>query len=116
MKNLSIYKLILTAFAVVVLVFPAVSSAVMTSRNVETEQTTVTASDLNLARQEGIVTLYKRLKHAAVDVCGKDLHHSTAPRFASLEVKSRYNKCVDDALENAVQSINNQSLTELHSQ
>lgn len=116
MKNLFEKKQLLAAVAGFVLFVPLAVNAVMPNTDLQTRNTSIAVSDLNLSRQEGIETLYQRLKQAAGNVCGPETSHGVGPRIVPLSVKKQYRECVDKALDEAVRSINNESLTKLHRQ
>jgi UrcA family protein len=68
---------------------------------------TVDYSDLNLGGSEGAAVLYSRLMSAAEEVCGSADHRDLAGLAA---VKP----CVDQAMTQAVSSINSPMLTSLY--
>ena len=72
---------------------------------------TVSYGDLNLANPAGVERLYQRLRQAANQVCDNLKVYSLAAHSAP-----SYRKCTKQAVEEAVASINNRSLTALHQQ
>ena len=60
---------------------------------------TVTYQDLNLANQADVRTLYRRLKHAASDVCGPVSQQELARHLA-------FERCYNASLERAVTQLN----------
>ena len=75
------------------------------------EQQTISVSyaGLDLSDPAAMRTLYGRLKDAAVTVCGGDIYGER-----ELHRIVAHKTCVGDALEAAVQSIDNAELTALH--
>jgi len=71
--------------------------------------TTVRFDDLNLDRQAGAETLYKRLESAARRVCGA---RQTGSVF--LHDTRDWKRCQADALQRAVARIDNTHLTAVH--
>jgi len=71
---------------------------------------TVTMSDLNLSSMEGNRALYQRLVTAANEVCGKDQFYVTR----NISVLMYAEQCIDETVDNAVETINNPILTALH--
>jgi UrcA family protein len=64
----------------------------------------VSFSDLDLARQQGTATLYRRIRNAARAVCG--------PVDVSLaEDRLNWERCVDQSIANAVARVGNANLT-----
>lgn len=78
---------------------------------VETEDTYTTVvqfDDLNIDRPAGAETLYERLNAAARRVCNSQ---DRTGGFNDLDGRGR---CYADAMERAVEGVDNQLLTELH--
>ena len=65
---------------------------------------TVRYADLDLANQEGAVTLYRRLHTAALDVCSDPAEW----RYSSA---ADYQRCVQEAMGGAVASVDQPVLT-----
>ena len=94
---------LITAFAA-----PAISTAATINSDRNTNPVTVSFADLNLTEDKGVETLYGRLKVGAKQSCG-----TVSARQLNL---FRSNKeCLETALTDAVESINNEKLSELHS-
>ena len=68
---------------------------------------TVSYADLNLNSDAGIAVLYKRLRHAARQVCG-DMDPTSLAR--GLETM----KCINNAMSQAVAQVNSPLLTSLY--
>ena len=114
MKTVLNPKFLLTPMLCIILSAPALATAVVAKHNVQIENMNVPVADLDLSREEGVFTLYKRLKNSASKVCGEKEAHVTGSRIGSLKVKRQYKTCYAEALNSAVQSINNERLTDLH--
>lgn len=72
---------------------------------------TISYSDLDLTRQAGIETLYKRINWAARAACGPASLHKYD---AFLSSRKAWRECVDRAIANAVEDIDEPKLTALH--
>lgn len=72
---------------------------------------TISYSDLDLTRQAGIETLYKRISSAARAACGPASLHKYD---AFLSSRKAWRECVDRAIANAVAEIGEPKLTALH--
>ncbi len=107
-------KQILSPIVCLILSAPLLASAVTSDRGIQTGAMKIVTSDLDLSREEGISTLYNRLQKGASDVCGVRDTQVTGSRIASLKIKRQHRKCSTEALNNAVQSINNEMLSEFH--
>jgi UrcA family protein len=114
MKNWFNYKYLMAPILGIILSVPAVATAVATKHGAQTETMKITVSDLDLSQEDGILTLYQRLKTSAGKVCGVKDSHVTGSRIASFKIKRQHKKCSAEALNNAVQSFNNKMLTDLH--
>jgi UrcA family protein len=94
---------LITSFAV-----PAISTAATMNQGRNSNPVTVSFADLNLSQDKGVETLYSRLRAGAKQSCG-----TVSARQLNL---FRTNKeCVNTALTDAVESIDNEKLTDLHS-
>ena len=94
---------LVTTFAV-----PAISTAATMNTGSNVNPVTVSFADLNLTQDKGVETLYSRLKAGAKQSCG-----TVSARQLKL---FRTNKeCLKTALTDAVESIDNEKLSELHS-
>ena len=69
---------------------------------------TVSYADLNLRSPEGIAALYKRIRHAAVEVC--DMPQRTRQLYIETEIKA----CRIDATEGAIARADLPRLGALH--
>ncbi|MBN1908001.1 MAG: UrcA family protein [Deltaproteobacteria bacterium] len=68
----------------------------------------VSYRDLNLSHQEGVVTFYKRINHAAKQVCGH------RPDIMDLHRSALYNACRNDTVDRAVNDVGHPGLAALH--
>ncbi len=90
------------------LTIPALSMAATMPQNNDNNRIIVSFSDLNLSNDKGVETLYQRIKVGARQFCG-----TVSPRQLNLY---RLNKeCVNRAIADAVESIDNEKLKQLHS-
>jgi UrcA family protein len=64
-------------------------------------------SDLNLAQPQDAQVLYSRIQRAAHEACA-DAESVDLARFA------RYHNCIDQAVTNAVATVNVHQVTEIH--
>ncbi|MFT7459772.1 MAG: UrcA family protein [Planctomycetota bacterium] len=114
MKNRFNHKQLLTPFLCLVLSIPGFAFAVVNKDKAEVESMKITFPDLDLSQDEGVVTLYQRLKSNVGKVCGEKDTHVIGSRIAASKIKKEYKKCTALALNNAVKSIDNEKLTKLH--
>lgn len=106
MKESKLIKGVVATVAVIVFAVPAVSSASdMKGRSEKVDYT-----DLNVDKESGAETLYRRLQHASKRVCGVE-SFKTAGGIRELAEQRR---CYHDALDKAVAKINNPLLTRIH--
>lgn len=94
---------LVTTFAV-----PAISTAATMNPGRNVNPIIVSFADLNLTQDEGVETLYSRLKVGAKQSCG-----TVSARQLNLFRSTK--ECVKTALNKAVESIDNEKLSELHS-
>jgi UrcA family protein len=69
----------------------------------------VPAYDLDLSRSNDVQTLYTRLQRAAKQVCG------SAGDQRNISASEGWRKCYYNALRNAVESVDNPELNNMHS-
>ncbi|NKB39393.1 MAG: UrcA family protein [Gammaproteobacteria bacterium] len=109
MNNLNTRKQFIALALGVAISVPAISTAAtMTSANNDINPITVSFADLNLSQDKGVETLYSRLKAGAKQSCG-----TVSARQLNLFRSTK--ECAETALTDAVDSIGNKKLTELHS-
>ncbi len=116
MKSWFNYNQLIASILYAMLCTPALATAVVTQHNMQIETRTVSASDLNLSHEKGVVTLYQRLIKAASKVCGAKDSYRAGSRIESRKIKQQYKTCSTEALNSAVQSVNNEQLTAMHTQ
>ena len=87
---------------------PAVSTAGTMPLEKNVNSVTVSFADLNLSNDSGVETLYQRLKTASHRSCG-----TVSAR--QLNLFRPIKECVKKALAEAVDSIDNEKLDQLHS-
>jgi len=71
---------------------------------------TVRYSDLNLNSTQGVASLYKRIQHAATEVC----RPVEGPQSVSRMLWTAWNQCFYHAIANAVQAVHDDKLSAYH--
>src|SRR5690348_13780008 len=69
---------------------------------------TVKFADLDLSEHEGVITLYRRIKSAAVEVCVTPLVSGV------VDLDARERRCQRRAIDQAITAVNAPALTRLH--
>ena len=106
MKESKIVKGVVATVAVVAFSLPAISSAEELKGRAEK----VTYSDLNVEKEAGAQSLYRRLQQASKRVCGvESIKNAGGVREISLQ-----QRCYRETLDEAVAKIDNATLTEIH--
>jgi len=111
MKESKYIRKLLTAFAILALVIPAIASS---SQFVNAEGKTVVRvsySDLNLSSEADLDALYSRLQAASSSYCGPQRSLREA---GSLRQLIRYKQCYSHLLSKLVAKVGNADLTEMH--
>src|SRR5262245_44078491 len=86
----------------------ALASAASATSAQDRRSVTVFYGDLNLANPVGVQRLYQRIRQAAVQVCDD-------PRaLGPLSLRRSAKRCTEQAVDEAVRSIDNRVLTALH--
>ena len=116
MKVTNNRKYIFGGLVALILSAPMMASAAIDSRPESAQSMTLNVSDLDLTQDEGIETLYARLKSNVDKVCGVKHTHITGSRISSSKIERHFKKCTADSLNRAVQSINIEKLNNLHQQ
>ncbi|MBI2993911.1 MAG: UrcA family protein [Gammaproteobacteria bacterium] len=112
MKHKPVGRLLLIAVAAIAAVLGAAGTVagddrLPAARNMKARTVIVNYADLDLSKEAGIVTLYRRLNTAARQVCGnRDLRR--------LEEVKDWKRCNKTALEGAIDQVGNARLTALH--
>ena len=109
MKESKLYKGILATVVVVALGVPAIASADAKS-DLKGVSVKVSYGDLNLQKEEGVATLYRRLKTASKEAC--DVR--SLKIAGSIRRMADTQRCYRGALDAAVAKIDNDLLTEIH--
>ena len=106
MKESKIVKGVVATVAVVAFSLPAISSAEELKGRAEK----VTYSDLNVEKEAGAQSLYRRLQQASKRVCGvESIKNAGGIREISLQ-----QRCYRETLDEAVAKIDNATLNEIH--
>ena len=106
MKESKLFKGVVTTVAVVAFSVPAIASA----EEFEGRSEKVTYSDLNVEKESGAHTLYRRLQQASKRVCGVE----SIKNAGGVREISQQQRCYRDTLDAAVAKIDNATLTEIH--
>lgn len=93
----------------IITTFPVITSAADSVKVADGKALTVKYADLDLTASKGVKVLYQRLKNAANQVCG--VRTGSRDVFSVAVVKEQ---CVKNALSQAIESINNDSLNALY--
>ncbi len=109
MKESILFKSLVATFVVIVLGGPAVVLA-GTPSDFKVAKVTVSYADLNLESEKGVQTLYKRLQRASKEVSGFRSLTTVGDVGRFRKMRQSYN----EALSNAVESFNNERLSEIH--
>jgi len=109
MKESKLFKSLVATFVVIVLSGPAVVLA-GTPSYIEDVKATVSYADLNLANEESVRVLYRRLQRASKEVCGVTPLRITG----SVSDLRKPKQCYRETLSNAVDKIDNEDLTRIH--
>ncbi len=110
MKESKLFKSLLATIIIVAISAPTIASA--GARNdLKGVSVKVSYADLNLEKQEGAKALYRRLQQASKRACGyRGLKISgTVKRMIETQ------QCYREALSAAVENIDNERLTQIHS-
>jgi UrcA family protein len=110
MKESKLYKGLLATIVVVALGAPAIASADAKS-NFQGVSVKVSYADLNLEKQEGAKALYRRLQQASKQAC--DVR--TLREEGSVKRLGEARQCYNTALSKAVEELDNDLVTQIHS-
>jgi UrcA family protein len=111
MKESNRVRKLIVAAAVLVLGVPAVASAVPSIGDESRTVVRVSYSDLDLATDSGVLSLYKRIQSAADDVCGE---HRSLRKTGSLKLLIVNKQCYDNLVTKLVEKADNAKLDEIH--
>ena len=109
MKESKLFRSLVATFVVIVLSGPAVVLA-GTPSYIEDAKATVSYADLNLANEESVRVLYRRLKRASKEVCGV----TSLLIAGSIGHLKETQRCYRETLSNAVDKFDNEDLTRVH--
>ncbi len=90
-------------------IVPDIATARVADQNTDSSSVAVQYADLNLASDDGVAVLYRRLQTASRRVCGNNIGKTTLHEARLIKL------CSDEALNNAVQATGSQRLIALHS-
>jgi UrcA family protein len=106
MKESKLVKSLIATIAVIAFSVPAIASA----DQLQGRSEKVAYSDLNVEKEAGAQTLYRRLQLAAKRVCGVE----SIKNAGGIREVSRQQHCFKDTMDKAVAKIDNATLTEIH--
>ena len=109
MKESKIYKGLMATIIVVALGAPAIASA-DTGSELKGTAVKVSYADLNLEKQEGAKTLYRRLQQASRRACG----YRGLRVAGSVESRAEARQCYDVTLSATVEKLDNELVTQIH--
>ncbi len=109
MKESKLFKSLVATFVVIVLSGPAVVQAAGTISYSDDGKATVSYADLNLANEESVRVLYRRLQRASKEVCGV----TSLLIAGSIGHLQGTKQCYRETLSNAVDKIDNEDLTRI---
>ena len=93
--------------ALVALFFGLAAASAVAGETDDAPSVTVSYADLDLSKPAGAETLYRRIQAAARSVCG--------PRHSrSLARVQAFRTCYEDAIEDALQQVNESSVFAVH--
>lgn len=96
------------ASLVAIAAIPAAASA----QSLEFRSTQVSYSDLNLAKDKDVSTLFKRIQRAADAVCSG----ANLSSVADYDAQKRFDACVANATHHAVASVHSNKLNDIYAQ
>ncbi len=109
MKESKLFNNLVAIFVVIILGAPAVVLA-GTPGDFQGAKVTVSYADLNLETEKGVQTLYRRLQRASKEVSG----FKSLRKVGSLRRMQETRQYYRETLSNAVESFNNEQLSEIH--
>jgi len=109
MTTITIRKSFLAALACILFIAPSLVNAGTWVDRIDDNSVIINFSDLDLSGDQGVETLYGRLRNGARQVCG------SVNAKESLQFIRQRNNCFEQALSDAVKGINSSDLTEMHS-
>jgi UrcA family protein len=106
MKDSKLVRGIIASVAFIVLSAPAIASA----DGLKGKAVKVTYADLNLEKEAGAKSLYRRLQQASKQACGVVSLKSAG----SVKIMSEMQTCYRTTLTAAVEKVDNSELTKIH--
>ena len=106
MKESKLIKGVVATVAVIAFSVPAIASAEEFKGRAEK----VTYSDLNVEKEAGAHSLYRRLQQASKRVCGVE----SIKNAGGIREISEQQRCYRETLDAAVAKVNNATLTDIH--
>ena len=106
MKESKLIKGVIATVAVIAFSVPAIASAEEFKGRAEK----VTYSDLNVEKEAGAHSLYRRLQQASKRVCGVE----SIKNAGGIREISEQQRCYRETLDAAVAKVNNATLTDIH--
>ena len=109
MNNRKTYQIVITALTVFAFGLPITANAAAPSQ-FESVSVTVSYSDLNVDDADGARVLYARLKRATREACNVE----SLKVVGSVRRYAQSMDCYNAALETAVKTVDNDTLTSIH--
>ena len=109
MKESKLVKSVVATVAVVIFSMPAIASA-DAGDELKGRAEKVAFSDLNVNKEAGAQTLYRRLQQASKRVCGVESLNIAGSISAIAQAK----RCYRETLDESVAKVNSAALTEIH--
>jgi UrcA family protein len=109
MKELKLYKSLLTVAVIVALGVPTIASAGDRS-DLKGVSVKVSYADLNATTEKDALSLYRRLKQASKQVCD----YRRLSIAGSAKRMAEMNQCYREALSAAVRQVDNELVTNIH--
>jgi UrcA family protein len=109
MKESKLVKSVVATVAVVAFSLPAIASA-DAGEELKGRAEKVAYSDLNVDKEAGAQTLYRRLQQASKRVCGVESLNIAG----SLNAVAQAKRCYRETLDESVAKIDSAALTEIH--
>ena len=109
MKESKFVKGVVATVAVVAFSMPAIASA-DAGEELQGRAEKVAFSDLNVNKEAGAQTLYRRLQQASKRVCGVESLNIAGSINAIAQAK----RCYRETLDESVAKVNSAALTEIH--
>lgn len=109
MKESSVVKSLIATATIVALSFPAVAAASPES-GIKGKSVKVSYADLDLEKEAGAKSLYRRLQQASKEACGVE----TLQNAGSVRVMAEMKRCYRETLTTVVKRVDNERVTKIH--